>query len=130
MDFASSSREDLVEILNLPKDQDVDGSVLDGLMDDVVTFDATNSTAYVTKIEDALSLAQEYEADIATAQSSSAYSTINVPGDISLTVASPGAAVTVAIQNFDGQIEKIKGWLDPNQQLEKYILTGVIGRSL
>lgn len=130
MAFLAADRERLWQCLNLSKDQLKDGSRLAVLMTDLERFDAANGTTLVSQVQDTLDLWEEATEALPALQANDAYQIIDIDREVRLTTHGPGAASAATQNQRAGYVATILKVLDEHDQLQPFILTGRVLRTL
>jgi hypothetical protein len=129
MPFTTANRIDLVNRLNLQKDQAKSTSVLAQLMTRAETFDTDHGTTYVTEIQSALVELLALESSIQTAAASDGFDRIEIFQSYEVEQ-KPGANTAHLLSQRQGHINTIKKLLDPDNYLDRYCLSGRVIRAL
>ena len=130
MAFLAADRERLWRCLDLSRDQLKDGSRLAGLMTELERFDADNSTTLVATVQESLTLWEEATAALPALQANDAYQIIDIDREVRLTARAPGAASAATQNRRGGYVATILKVLDDRGQLQPFILTGRVMRTL
>ena len=130
MAFLPGDRERLWRCLNLSKDQLKDGSRLAVLMTDLERFDAANSTTLVATVRENLDLWEEATEALPALQANDAYRLIDIDREARLETYGPGAASAATQGRRAGYVATILKILDERDQLQPFILTGRVMRTL
>ena len=130
MAFLTADRERLWRCLNLSKDQLKDGSRLAVLMTELEQFDTANGTTLVATVQENLTLWEEATAALPALQANDAYQVIDIDREVRLTTHGPGAASAATQGRRSGYVATILKILDERDQLQPFVLTGRVMRTL
>ena len=130
MAFAAADRFRLVKCLNLSRDQLKDGSRLAVLMTDLERFDTANSTALVAEVLEQLDLWEDVGEALPALQAKDGYKVVDVPNEVRIETHGAGASSATAQGQRRGYVAAILKYLDEYDQLQPFILTGRVMRTL
>ena len=128
--FATADRGRLVDALILDESQNRPNSVLATLMTERETDDARYSVDRVAAILDALDAIESLDSTIEEESANTGIISYSATDDISITYASGGASTAASKQKKTAQSGNIRRWLDPDNRLEAYSLSGRVIRTL
>lgn len=130
MPFLAGDRERIWRCLNLSRDQIKDGSRLAVLMTEIERFDTANGTTMVATVRENLDLWEEATEALPALQANDAYQIIDIDREVRLTTHGPGAASAATQGRRAGYVATILKILDERDQLQPFILTGRVFRTL
>ena len=130
MAFAAADRFRLVKCLNLSRDQLKDNSRLAVLMTDLERFDTDNSTALVAEVREQLDLWEEVGETLPALQAQDGYKVVDVVNEVRVETHSAGASSATAQGQRRGYVAAILKYLDEYDQLQPFIMTGRVVRTL
>lgn len=128
--FSPSDRSRIVDALNLYEELNRPNSVLATLMTNRETNDTTYSVDRVGQIIEALDKIDQLNDSIEEESGNTGITRYRAEDDIEIAYSSGGSATQPSKQKKQAQIGNIRRWLDPDNRLEAYSLSGRVIRTL
>jgi hypothetical protein len=132
MGFDAGDKLRLIKILQLHKDQIKTNSVLSSLMDDLESYDIANSTDYVTEVQTAMLDAETAVTNIRENRGQDGYTLVSIPNEVTLQQGVGSSGANSAQYHYDRMdaISRIKQFLDEDNLLDAYVITGRVISSI